>query len=167
MNFEIKGLVKDLCLKSFIFYGNMQIGKEHKLPELKQHIAPLTTVYKSPSSTLDYAWPSRFQGEDALNVIKKLREYLNWETDPEVIINDLHVDKLLNKAVDHNIESTQTICKTLYTLQDDGQFVYAKMRDNYSMARYNPYDLVCIAVEETQNVEQLFTITASAVTQVI
>lgn len=52
-------------------------------------------------------------------------------------------------------------------LEDDGQFAYAMLKNlDHPTARYNPYDLVCVGSAQARNLKQMFTVTASAVTQV-
>ena len=57
--------------------------------------------------------------------------------------------------------------KILYSLEDDGVFAYAVRKDlDNPIARYNPYDLICVGAAQTFHIKQMFMVTASAVTQV-
>ena len=86
--------------------------------------------------------------------MKALRARLAWEIDPEIIINDPETN--VNKEE-----------KNICAIEDDGQFAYATLKDlGNSTARYDPYNLVCIGAAQTYNLKQLFSVTASTVTQV-
>jgi hypothetical protein len=105
--------------------------------------------------------PDRYDGLDLLQVIQLLRKRLNWETDIEEIIDEKE-DEPTNGT-----HSGKSINKALYSLQDDGVFAYAILKDlDNPTARYNPYSLVSVGAERAFNSKQMFTVTASAVTQV-
>ena len=97
--------------------------------------------------------------------MKALRARLAWEIDPEIIINDLETN--VNKEEKNIVGGVRAIRKTLCAIEDDGQFAYATLKDlGNSTARYDPYNLVCIGAAQTYNLKQLFSVTASTVTQV-
>ena len=95
-------------------------------------------------------------------MIQLLRKRLNWETSIEQIVND--EEGKISKGF---IPAGKTIRQKLYSLQDDGVFAYAVLKDRDNpIARYNPYDLVCVGAVQTFDSKQMFTVTASAITQV-
>lgn len=114
-----------------------------------------------PTSTPGFG-PDRYDGLDIIQVIQLLRKRLNWETSIEQIVNDEE-----GKISTGFIQAGKTIRQKLYSLQDDGVFAYAVLRDRDNpIARYNPYDLVCVGAVQTFDSKQMFTVTASAITQV-
>lgn len=91
-----------------------------------------------------------------MDVIKKLRHRLNRSTDLDAIADDLDPDE-----DDNNINR-------LYIKDDDGKFLYCLPKSRgLRGARYNPYDLICVTSQDAQAATEYFTITASAVTQVL
>lgn len=104
-----------------------------------------------------------YEGLNIIEVIQLLRKRLNWETNIESIIEEGE-----RKPLKCSTPPGKAIRKTLYTLPDDGVFAYAILKDLHNpIARYNPYDLVCVGAAKTFDSKQLFTVTASAVTQVL
>lgn len=121
-------------------------------PTSSQHI---------PSSTQGFG-PDRYDGLDIIEVIQLLRKRLNWETNIDEIVNNEE-----GKISAGFIQAGKNLRRKMYSLQDDGVFAYAVTKDcGNPIARYNPYDLVCVGAFQTFDSKQMFTVTASAITQV-
>jgi hypothetical protein len=122
---------------------------------------PVTATQATRSSTAGFG-PDRYEGLNVVQVIQLLRKRLNWDTNIERII-----DERQEEPSKSTTQPGKSIQKTLYSLQDDGVFAYAVLKDLANpVARYNPYDLVCVGASRTFDLKQMFTVTASAVTQV-
>lgn len=110
---------------------------------------------RRPQQNLPFT-DDQFIGLGAMDVIKKLRHRLNRSTDLDAIADDLDPDE-----DDNNINR-------LYIKEDDGKFLYCLPKSRgLRGARYNPYDLICVTSQDAQAATEYFTITASAVTQVL
>ncbi|XP_028393421.1 dynein heavy chain 6, axonemal-like isoform X2 [Dendronephthya gigantea] len=121
--------------------------------------ATLSPLPDTPGTTPGCG-PDCYEGLDIVKVVQLLRKRLNWETNIETIIKEEWM------SLKCSTQPGKAISKTLYTLPDDGVFAYATLKDlNNPIARYNPYDLVCVGAAQTFDSKQLFTVTASAVTQ--
>ena len=87
---------------------------------------------------------------------------MNWETDIQQII-----DEREGKPSKGFTQAAKTIRMAPHSLQDDGVFAYAILKDLANpIARYNPYNLICVGATQAFDSKQMFTVTASAVTQV-
>lgn len=132
--------------------------QEHR--DSTHELVPLT--HYVPNTSIPGFGPDRYDGLDIIQVIPLLRKRLNWSTNVEEIVNEQEN----TQPKDFN-QAGKTIRKMLYSLPDDGVFAYAIVKElDNPTARYNPYDLVCVGAAQTFNSKQLFTVTASAVTQV-
>lgn len=97
-----------------------------------------------------------YLGLDIVDVIRRLRIRLNRSPDLEAIANGIDIDGDENSLM------------RLYIKQDDGKFLYCLPKNRgVRAARYNPYDLECVTPAEAKSWSQSFTVSSSAVTQVI
>ena len=143
----------------------VQVTRNESEPRDEQctttHRAAATATQPIPSNITGFG-PDRYDGLDIIQVIQLLRQRLNWDTNIDQVIDERH-----GKPSRCATNVGKPIHKTLYSLQDDGVFAYAVLKDlNNPVARYNPYDLVCVGAAKTFDLKQMFTVTASAVTQV-
>lgn len=105
--------------------------------------------------------PDRFRGLDVIDVIHLLHKRLNW------VINVEEIDKKDSKKK-RSLGNNWTVCKPVDSLRDDGTFAYAVLRKSEKIsARYNPYNLLCVAARKAVKTNHFFTVTASGITQVI
>jgi len=135
------------------FKSQVSSGKSQRPAARNQKYDFNANMGKPPSQGV--TTDEEFFGLDVVDVIKKLRQRLNMNTDLDAIANGEDPDEDENNI------------NRLYIKKDDGKFLYCLSKNRAERAaRYNPYDLICVTSQEAQSSVHYFTVTASAVTQV-